>query len=103
MILPSQANDQVDGLFSQGRAADPTVRIRPPSSHEGTMPAKNRLGCDEERCPPITRDEASEGADRSIGPSEAGTGGLALEHGELVAQHEDLGILGRRVHPMDSD
>ena len=24
-----------------------------------------------------------------------------MEHGELVTEHEDLGVLGRGVHPMD--
>ena len=68
------------------------------------MPAKDRLGRDEEGCPPFTRDEPSEDTDdRSIRPGEAGTGGLAPEHGELVAEHEDLGVLGHRVHPVDAD
>jgi hypothetical protein len=66
------------------------------------MPAEDRLGRDEEGCPPLTRDQASEDTDeRSIRPGEAGTGGLALEHGQLVTQHEDLGVLGHRVHPMN--
>ena len=68
------------------------------------MPAKDRLGRDEEGCPPLTGDQASEGTDeRSIRPGEAGTGDLALEHGELMAQHEDLGVLGHAVHPVDAD
>ena len=31
------------------------------------------------------------------------TGDLALENGELVAQHEDLGFRRHRVHPVDTD
>jgi hypothetical protein len=94
-VLPCQANDQLDCLMGQGRAAVASMGIGPPSSYEGTMPAKDRLGCDEEGRPPFTRDEASEDTDdRSIRPGEAGTSGLALEHGELVAEHEDLGVLG---------
>ena len=68
------------------------------------MPAKDRLGRDEERCPPLTRNQPSEGTDeRSIRPGEAGTGDLALEHGQLMAQHEDLGVLGHGVHLVDAD
>ena len=29
--------------------------------------------------------------------------GLALEHGQLMAQHEDLGVLGYAVHLVDAD
>jgi hypothetical protein len=34
------------------------------------------------------------GQDRSVGPGQLRCPGLALEHGDLVAQHEDLGVLG---------
>ncbi len=30
-------------------------------------------------------------------------GDLALEHGKLMAQHEDLGVLRDSVHPMKAD
>ncbi len=36
-------------------------------------------------------------------PGEAGTGDPALEHGQLMAQHEDLGVLSHAVHPVDAD
>ena len=68
------------------------------------MPAKDRFGSDEEGGPSFTRDEPSEDTDEgSIRPGEAGTGGLALQHGKLVAQHEDLGVLGHSVHLVDTD
>jgi hypothetical protein len=34
------------------------------------------------------------GQDRLIGPGQLRRPGLALEHGDLVAQDEDLGVLG---------
>jgi hypothetical protein len=34
---------------------------------------------------------------------EAGTGDLALEHGQLMAQHEDLGVLGHAARLVDAD
>src|ERR1700733_227682 len=70
-VLPCQASDQLDCLLGQGRAAVASMGIGPSSSYEGTMPAKDRLGCDEEGCPPFTRDEGSEGTDDcSIRPGE---------------------------------
>ena len=93
-ILPRQADDEVDYFLGQGRTAVVSMGIGPSSSYKGMVPAKDRRRRDEERRPPLTRDEASEGADdRSIGPGEAGTGGLAPEQGKLVAEHEDLASL----------
>ena len=102
-VVSCQANDQLDGLLGQGRTAGLPAGVGPSPSNEGTMPAQDRLGCAEEGCPPVTGDQASEGADeRSIRPGEAGIG-LALEHRQLVTQHEDLGVLGHRVHLVDAD
>jgi hypothetical protein len=80
------------------------VGVSPSSSNEGAMPAKDRLGCDKEGSPPLTGDQASEGTDeRSIRSGEAGTGDLALEHSQLMAQPEDLCVLGHAVHLVDAD
>ena len=43
-----------------------------------------------------------EGNNGTVGPSEAGTCDLPVQHGQLVAQNEDLGVLGRGIHPMDA-
>jgi hypothetical protein len=52
----------------------------------------------------LPRDEAGEEGDQgSIGPGEPGTGDLSPQHGQLVAQHEYLGVLGGWFHPMDAD
>src|ERR1700689_4828622 len=82
----------------------PTVRIGPAPASKGSMPAKDRLGRDEEGCPPCTRNDPTEDTDDcSIRPGEAGTGGLAPEHGQLMAQHENLCVLGHRAHPVNVD
>jgi hypothetical protein len=66
------------------------------------MPTEDRLGRDEERCPPLTWHQLRQrGDERPVGPGEAGTGDLAAEDGQLVAKHEDLGVLGGAVHAMD--
>jgi hypothetical protein len=43
---------------------------------------------------PLGSSRASAAQDRAIGPGQLRRPGLALEHGELVAQQEDLGVLG---------
>ena len=66
------------------------------------MPAQDRLGRNEERRPPLAWHQLRQrGDERPVGPGEAGTGDLAAEDGQLVAKHEDLGVLGGGVHPMD--
>ncbi len=61
-------------------------------------------GRDEERSPALSGYEASqEGDEGTVGPGEAGTGDLAAKHGQLMAKHEDLGILGRRIHAVDAN
>jgi hypothetical protein len=68
------------------------------------VPTKNRLGRDEEGSPAFPRYEAGEQGDQgSIGPGEAGPGDLAAQHGELMAQHQYLGILSCGIRPMHAD
>ena len=62
---------------------------------EAAVPVEHRPGRDQERTPPLTRDQAGEqGNERPVRPAEAGPPALAAEHRQLVAQDEDLGILG---------
>ena len=59
------------------------------------MPTQDRVRSDEEDRTAITAEHASErGEDRAVVGFEARTRDLALQHGELMAQHEDLDILG---------
>jgi hypothetical protein len=68
------------------------------------VPAKDRLGRNEERHPSLPADQPRQSGDeRPIRPPEAGTGELAAQHGQLLAQHEDLRVLGDGVHPADPD
>jgi hypothetical protein len=66
------------------------------------VPAKDRLRRDEKRRPPLPGDQLRQRGDEGpVRPPEAGTGDLAAQYGELVAQHEDFGVLGDGVHPVD--
>lgn len=44
-----------------------------------------------------------EGHGGPVGPGEAGMGDLLVQHGQLVAEHEDLRVLGLGIHPMDAN
>jgi len=44
-----------------------------------------------------------EGDEGPVGPGEAGTGDLPVQHGQLVAEYEDLRVLGRGIHPMNAN
>ena len=67
------------------------------------MPAQDRLGGDEERRPTLPWHEPGQGGDeRSVGPGEPGSCDLAAQDGQLVAEHQDLRILGDGVHPVDA-
>jgi len=69
------------------------------SLDEATVLVEDRLGRYEERFSPISWDEPGEQRDHcTIGPGELRTRNLADEHQELVAQDEDLGVLGERAH-----
>ena len=68
------------------------------------MPAEDGLGSDEVRRPPLAWDQLGQhGDDRPIRPGEVGSGDRTLEHGGLVAEHQDLCVLGGIVHPEDPE
>jgi hypothetical protein len=103
-ILPGQAQDQLDGLVGKGRTTFSTMGVGPAPANKRAVPAKDRLRCDEERTPALARYETSEeGNEGTVGPGEAGTCNLAAQHGQLVTEYEDLRLLGRGVHPMDTE
>ena len=59
------------------------------------MPTQDRVGLHHEDRPALTAEHTRErGEDRAVVGFEAWTRDLALQHGELVAQHEDLDVFG---------
>jgi hypothetical protein len=67
------------------------------------VPAKDRLRLDEERRPAFAWQEIRENGDeRPVRPREAGSGDLTAQHKKLVAEDQDLRVLGDGVHPMDA-
>ena len=68
------------------------------------MTAEDGLGGDEERRSPLAGHQLGQrGDNRPIRPGEAGPADLTLEHGELVAEHQDLCVLGGVVHTEDPE
>lgn len=77
--------------------------MRPVPADEHPVPAKDRLGSDEEGRPALPWHEPGEGRDDCpVGPAEPGARDLAAQDGQLLAKNEDLGILGDGVHVMDA-
>jgi hypothetical protein len=103
-VLPPQAADQLHGLFGKTRTTWWAVRVGPALLDQRAVPAQDRLWADEERSPVFSRNKTGqEGDEGPVGPAESGTGDLAAQHGQLVAEHEDLSVLGRGIHPMDAN
>jgi hypothetical protein len=62
---------------------------------EASMPSQERVGLHEEDRPAVTVEHTSEpGEERPVVVFEARSRDLTLQDRELVAQHENLGVLG---------
>jgi hypothetical protein len=65
--------------------------------NESSVPAQDRGGCDEKTDSSVAGESPGEGGDQcSVGPVHLGSRGAAVQYSELVAQYEDLDVLGRR-------
>jgi hypothetical protein len=93
-VLPGQTNDQPLDILVQWRPAYLAMRVGPGAGHEPPVPAQQRLGRDEEARPAGPGEHATDRGEQGpvVGPS-LGRGALAAEHGELLAQDEDLKVL----------
>jgi hypothetical protein len=78
------------------RPSRTVVRKSPPASDQPRMPAQHGPRRDDQRQPPSLRQDSNQRADdRPIRPGQAGPLAGALQHRDLVAQHQDLRVLGR--------
>src|SRR5664280_2657488 len=103
-VLPFQAADQLHGLFGKTRTTWSAMRVGPALLDQRAVPTEDCLWADEERSPVFSRNmTGQEGDEGPVGPGEAGTGDLPVQHGQLVAEYEDLSVLGRGIHPMDAN
>ena len=73
----------------------------PVAGGESSVPVQDRDGCDEKATSTMAGEtmageSSGEGGDQcSVGPVHPGSRGAAVQYGELVAQCEDLDVLGR--------
>ena len=71
---------------------------RSTSFDQATVPAKDGAGGDQPVCPQRSGQLADQcGQHRSVSPVQPGPGPGAAEHGDLVPQHQQFRVLGRRL------
>jgi hypothetical protein len=71
------------------------LAVGPLASDQRAVPAQQRLGRDEKRCPPLTGERAARSREQDpVARGELGAAGLAAQHPKLMPQDEDLQVLG---------
>jgi hypothetical protein len=71
------------------------VRVGPAPSHQTSVPGEECRRCHAEACPAGAGEQPAErGKERPVCGLIRGTTDLASEHGDLVAQHEQLDVVG---------
>jgi hypothetical protein len=94
-VLAGQSQYQRAELGHQRRTATP-VRVCPMVSHQVPMPAQQGRGLDDQAMPGRAGSRrASPSQHHPVGPVQAWSSHLAAKHRDLVAQPEQLGVLGR--------
>jgi len=94
-ILPGQPEDQLLNLLAYRRSSWSTTRVGPRAGHEVPVPAQQRLRPDEETGPAGSWQDAADGSEQGpVGGFELDSWSVAAEDRELVAQDQDLEILG---------
>ncbi len=73
------------------------MRIGPLAGDQAAVPAQDDAGGDQPVHPQPCRQEPDQGGeDGAVGPIQPGPGINAAQHGDLMPQHQQLGVLGRR-------
>ena len=96
MVLGGEPLDERGDLGADRWPSRP-VRAGPFAGDEAAVPAKHGTRGDQPVRPQVPGQEANQrGEDRAVGPVQAWPGMGAAQHGNLVPQHEQLDVLGRR-------
>ena len=94
-VLGGQAEDQGTDARGDGRSAGSGRWDGPAAGDQLAVPAQDGGRGDEQAEASASGEESGEGADQgSVGPAHPGARRASLEHGELVAQDQDLDLLG---------
>ena len=96
-VLPGQPQHKCpDRCRYRGTA--PPVWVAPAASDQVPMPAQQRLRPDEQPAPARARQQTCESSKHSsVGPVERWPGHLAPQHRDLMAQRQQLRVLGGRA------
>ena len=96
VVLGGEPLDQRGDLGAEWRPSCP-VRVGPLAGDEAAVPTQDGAGGDQPAHPQVRRQEPDQrGEDRPVGPVEPGPRIGPAQHGDLVPQHEQLGVLGGR-------
>ena len=96
VVLGGEPLDERGDLGADRRPSR-LVRIGPLAGDQAAVPAQDGAGGDQPVRPQPGRQEPDQrGEDRAVGPVQPGPRIGAAQHGDLVPQHEQLGILGCR-------
>ena len=96
-VLPCQPQHQSPNLRRHGGTATP-VWVGPAAPNQILMPAQQRRRLYEHPAPDRARQQPGEpGQHRAVSPVHPGSDHLPAEHRNLVPQHQQLHVLGRRA------
>jgi hypothetical protein len=96
VVLGGEQFDQRGDLGADRRPSCP-VGVDPLAGDQAAVPPQDSAGRDQPVHPQLYRRERDQrGEDRPVGPVEPRSAISAAHHGDLVPQHEQLGVLGGR-------
>ena len=96
VVLGGESPDERGDLGADRRPARP-VRISPLPRDQAAMPPEHGAGCDQPVHPQPSGQEADQrGEHRAVRPVQSWPWMGAAQHGDLVPQHQQLDVLGRR-------
>jgi hypothetical protein len=88
-------NDQLPHTTIKSRTSCSATRVGPRAGDQATVPAQQRVGLDQEAGSATSGQHAADrGERRPVGGFQPGAGDPAAQHRELVAQNQDLQVLG---------
>src|SRR6266496_6411890 len=98
-ILPGHPKDQFCGLrVDRWPARRALLAVGPLAPDQCAVPAQQRLGRDEQRCPPLSGEHPAGGGEQDpVACGELGRAALAAQHPKLMPQYQDLQVLGAVV------
>jgi hypothetical protein len=95
VVLDGEPLNERGDLGADRRLSRP-VRAGPLPGDQAPVPSKDGAGRDQPVHPSGGQEPGQGGEDSAVGPVQPGPGMGAAQHGDLVPQHQQLDVLGRR-------